>query len=121
MVDLNLLDEVLVFLKKRGESGFSFSSGSIYLSKEKDKYLPSALDKLIKDGFAYTKVGKTYTQYFITFDGLIALDECNSKPYKAKKESEKRKKCWERVKLFAVLVNALIVLLFTILTFIYKD
>lgn len=86
-----------------------------------------AWEQLTKDGYAYSTdrensaTSKT-TRFFITISGLRAIETCpfflRGKPYKWKIVQGYISIIWKIATIVAILLNALIVLLFTYLTYI---
>lgn len=89
--------------------------------------LVKAWDQLERDGFVYStrKVkdnGDSDVRYFISINGLLALENCpiwfRNRPYKWKAAKEKLGFYWKIACIIAVLINAIVVLAFTYLTYI---
>ncbi|WP_242927345.1 hypothetical protein [Pontibacter vulgaris] len=124
-MNIDFLDRVLLYMKEH--TSFSASRESVPEFKdEDDELLATALQKLEKDGYVYTttsvfKSGNTNTTYHISYDGLLALESCpnswRNRPYRWGVQKEKLNGIWSITKIVAVVVNALIVLIFTYLTY----
>ncbi|MCW3168932.1 hypothetical protein OMO38_10400 [Chryseobacterium sp. 09-1422] len=126
-MDINFLDKTLRFLYTC-KSGYTFTKDQPpQYSDEEYKFLKPALEKLIKDGYAnkvstQSSATKNFIHtYNISFEGILALSNDGGQPYAEQKKKEYIIKIWNVFKIIAVAVNAIVVLLFTILTFMYKD
>ena len=122
---IDFLDKALLYLKEKGPFAESKSNLPEFTEKEND-LLTRAFYRLEKDGYVYSNTrisssGNKSVTFFISFDGLLALENCpfiwEDRPYKWKSAKEKIAIIWSIVKIVAVVVNALAVLLFTYLTY----
>lgn len=120
-----VLDIALNYLKS--QSIFS-DDLSVELGKSnlEPKIIVRAWEKLAKDGYAYTE--KTQhsehnqsIRYFITFDGLQVLSDSpfpyKGKPYEWARKKIHLKRLWTITSVLAIVINAIIVLVFTYLTY----
>lgn len=115
MINYDFLDKALIYLKETEGWNKAFSHDSRF-SEEQNKYLFQAFKKMETDGYVYSKE-TNITNFYISFNGIIALGEFDNAPYKTKKNIELRNKIWEYVKILAVVINAIVILAFTILTY----
>jgi len=119
------LDEALLFLKDESVFGSEDYSRKNRSDLEAN-LIVRALSKLEKDGFAYSektvKDNNSSTRYFISFDGLLALENAplfwKNQPYEYLNAKEKFHVIWSLIKVLAIILNGLIVLVFTYLTYI---
>lgn len=123
MVDINLLDKTLNYIHKKGGLPLS-EDDNPHFTKEENEYLQQAAQRLQKDGFA--KSNDRGNQFFITFDGLLALDETfllrnRNRPYKRMRAMSGWKNAWLFVKVVALTLNGLALLILAILTFFFKS
>ncbi|MCU7615642.1 hypothetical protein NZ698_00410 [Chryseobacterium sp. PBS4-4] len=87
--------------------------------KEQNDSLFAAYRKMEKDGFTYSVYTKI-TTFYISLDGIIALQESGGMPYQEKAKKERLLKYWNVAKIVAVAINAAVVLFYTIMSF-YKN
>lgn len=87
-----------------------------------------AWEKLERDGLAYKTEAESFPnsksiRYYITLDGVMAIENCpilfKGKPYKWKAAQKYITASSKVTVVIAVVINALIVLLFTYLTYIH--
>jgi hypothetical protein len=86
-----------------------------------------AWKKLEKDGFAYVKEtevkpNNTSIRFYITFDGVLAIENCpllfKGRPYRWQATKNKLEFLWKIVSLLAIVINGLVILAFAYLTYI---
>lgn len=122
---IKALDIALNYLKS--QSIFSDDlSVKLGESNLEPKIIVRAWEKLVKDGYAYTEKTQNSEhhqsiRYFITFEGLQALLD-SPFPYKGKPYEWTRKKIHLKrlssiISVLAIVVNAIVVLIFTYLTY----
>jgi len=125
---IDFLDRALFYMKQR-TSFISTKSDVPEFTPEENKLLVRALYKLEKDGYIYTNTnsddkGNKRVTFFISFDGLLALENSpffwKNKPYRWQGFRQKLKVVWSITKIVAVIINAIIILVFTYLTYIKK-
>jgi len=124
---VDFLDKALLFLKNESAFGPGDYKRPVFPEVEK-KLLVRAFYKLEKDGFAYSEKtengGNTSHRFFISFDGLLALENCPAKwenrPYRWTATKENIDSTWTVVKTVGIIINAIVILLFTYLTYINK-
>jgi len=124
---VDFLDKALLFLKNESAFGLVDYKRPVFPEVEK-KLLVRAFYKLEKDGFAYSEKkesdGNTSQRFFISFDGLLALESCPTKwknrPYRWSAIKENIDSTWTVTKTIGIIINAIVILLFTYLTYINK-
>jgi hypothetical protein len=119
------LDRALLYIKN--ESSFSETKTDLEeFTKDENKLLVRAFYKLEKDGYVYSSSsessGNTSVRFFISFDGLLALENTpklwKNRPYRYNKFKQSLNTFWTVTKIIAVIINALAILVFTWLTYI---
>ncbi len=107
----------------------SFKATKSYVSDftaQENKLLVRAFYKLEKDGYVYTNTkvddkGNQRTTFYISFDGLLALENSpfiwKNKPYRWNANKQILNTIWTIAKIIAIIINALIILIFTYLTY----
>ncbi|MBB5440619.1 hypothetical protein HDC92_004322 [Pedobacter sp. AK017] len=123
---VNLLDIALNELKDSGP--FADETSQQLKNSEIDKKLIArAWQHLEKDGLAYTEKKQDSPNHFtnriyITLEGILAIEACPSiykgRPYKWKEVKANLATTWKVASLIAVIINALIIIIFTYLTYI---
>jgi len=95
--------------------------------KVEPKLVARAWEQLIKDGFVFSQQQEhgphhKTTRYYISLDGVIAIESCpfflKGRPYKWKAVQNYLSLAWKVITVIAILLNAVIVLVFTYLTYI---
>jgi|GEM_PF-3421813 hypothetical protein len=123
---IDLLDIALNELKDSGPFADEISQ------KQKDseidkKLIARAWQHLEKDGFAYSEnkqqtPNHSTTRIYITLEGILAIEGCPSiykgRPYKWQALKANLTTAWKLVSLTAIVINALIIIVFTYLTYI---
>jgi len=120
----DFLDKALLMLKEESPFGPTDYVRPRYSSEEK-KLLRRAFYKLEKDGYAFsektTSPNLTDIRFYISYDGLLALEDCPSRwqnrPYTWASHKKNQDAIWTVAKTAAVAINALVVLYFTYLTY----
>lgn len=112
MVDINFLDKLLNYLRENDGIGLSDSFDTDF-TKEENKYLRQAAERLENDGYAQS-IGKY--QFFITFDGLIALDETflgkyKNQPYKRIQIKSRWNNAWLAIKVVVTVIHGVALLI----------
>lgn len=123
---VTVLDTSLNVLKSFGP--FADDSSRSFVDDDLDKTaIARAWKQLEKDGYVYseetiTDPHKKSVRYFITFDGLLAIENCpfflQGKPYRWKVVKTNLNLFWKVICIMAVILNAIIILIFTYLTYI---
>lgn len=131
-ITIETLDNTLFILKEVSVFGSLNYSFPKYSETENELFI-RACNKLEKDGFVYSKTtsavnkttskfNNTVKRYFISMDGLLALETAplywRNKPYRYSKFKESLNTTWTVTKTVAVIVNAVVILIFTYLTYI---
>ena len=118
---LEFLDKTLLSIKDESV----FRSEDYIKEKRSDKEVQLYLrtwHKLEKDGFVYYKNTDTSTRIYISFEGLLALENTpfffKNKPYQYLKFKMTSNDVWNFFKILAVGANALFILFFIYLTYI---
>lgn len=123
---INILDTALNVLKSYGPFEDEGSREFIDTGIDK-KIIVRAWKHLEKDGLAYSthvvnSETNSATKYFISFDGLLAIEDCpayyKGRPYKWKAVRRNLGQLWKLCSIIAVIINALIIMVFTYLTYI---
>jgi len=122
----DLMDVSLNKLKADGP--FADEHSTMFKDIEIDPTLVvRAWEQLITDGYVYSKTqevskNETSIRFYITLEGVIAIESCpfflKGRPYKWKVVQSYISIAWKVTTVVAVLANALIVLIFTYLTYI---
>jgi len=116
-----ILDTSINVLKSYGPFADKISNKHKITNIDK-KLIARGWIQLEKDGFAYSKVNGNSTRYFISFDGLLALENCPmiyaGRPYKWKAIKVRLNTIWRVISIVAIIFNALVILLFTYWTYI---
>ena len=124
---LKNLDNMLLILKEKEEISLSL----IYLEEQTEPLILSdtvesilqlsQLAKLSADEYAYKVVNeKNEYKFQINYNGIIALETNDNKPYQRNYDSQKRKKVWEVVKIIAIVLNAIALLILSYLQIIHQ-
>jgi len=123
---IDLLDIALNELKDSGP--FADQSSQKLKDSEIDKKLIArAWLHLEKDGFAYSEnkqqtPNHSTTRVYITLEGILAIENCPSiykgRPYRWKVVKANLTTVWKLMSLIAIIINALIIIIFTYLTYI---
>ncbi|CAM3555669.1 MULTISPECIES: hypothetical protein [Elizabethkingia] len=128
MINIDFLDRALNYLSDCN-SYFESKDDIEEFTEQENEVLPKAYDHLVKDGYAYSrkktsKSGFETETFYISFEGLLALETApklyKRKPYKWRKVKNDLNTIWSIVKICAVLINAIVILVFTYLTYMNK-
>lgn len=124
---IDFLDKALLYIKNK--SAFIATKSNIpEFTEQENKLLVRAFHKLEKDGYVYSKETTptnthTITTFYISFDGLLALESSpfiwKNRPYRWNANKQILNTIWTIAKIIAIIINALIILIFTYLTY-YK-
>lgn len=127
-ITIDFLDKALLFIR---EKRVFTPSQKIWeeFSEQENKILVRAMYKLEKDGYVYTQPARftahgasvnESTTFFISFDGLLALENTpfisRNKPYKWKRIKGIINTIWEIAKIIMIVLNALAIIYFSYLT-----
>lgn len=114
MDHINFLDRVLLWLSTRESFTITKDDISVF-SPEENEFLPQAVRKLEKDGYAYAIGVPAKSEFKISFEGKLALvntsDKFKNKPYNYKLHKEKIADRKNKIKNVAVVANAIIALI----------
>lgn len=125
---IDFLDKALLYIKTQA-SFMPSKSGVPEFTPDENKLLVRAFYKLEKDGYVYTDTrtddkGNKRVTFYISFDGLLALENSpliwKNKPYRWNKSKQVLNTIWTAAKIIAIIINALIILIFTYLTYYNK-
>lgn len=119
MIDFKFLDAALRHLFT-SDSWNRANSDLPQFDKDQNKLLYEAYLKMEKDGYVYSKVVANTKTFYISFDGILFVQESGGMPYTEKKKKEKLKYYWDIAKIVSVAINAAIVLFYTIMAY-YKN
>lgn len=129
MITIDFLDKALLYIKNQATFVQTKSDVPEFTPAE-NKLLVRAFYKLEKDGYVYsdTKIddkGNKSVRFYISFDGLLALENSpfiwKNRPYRWNANKQRLNTIWTVVKIVAIIINALIILIFTYLTYYNKS
>lgn len=122
---IDFLDKALLYIKN--QASFTSTKSDIpEFTEQENKLLVRAFYKLEKDGYVYTnkkadEKGNESVRFYISFDGLLALENgpliWKNRPYRWNANKRTINTIWNVVKIIAVIINAIIILIFTYLTY----
>lgn len=125
---IDFLDKALCYIANHA----SFTPTKFFIpefTKPENELLVRAFYKLEKDGYVYSKTtkddkGNERVTFYISFDGLLALENSpflwKNRPYQWKKKKQALNTACNVTKIVAIVINSLIVMYFTYLTY-YKS
>lgn len=126
---IHILDIALNELKYQGPFDDGIPEKLVNTGVDK-KIIARAWKHLEKDGLVYsnhTKNSETSStiRYYMSFEGLLAIENCpifyKSRPYKWKSAKATLGLIWRLCSIIAIIINALIIIIFTYLTFIKQN
>ena len=129
MTTIDFLDKALLYIKSQ-VSFIPTRSEIPEFTPDENKLLPRAFYKLEKDGYVYTDTktdekGNKSVRFYISFDGLLALESSSliwkNRPYRWNKNKQVLTAVWTAAKIIAITINAIIILIFTYLTYYNKS
>lgn len=113
------LDIALLILKKESVFGGKVSQKSNYSETDR-KLIARAWQKLEKDAFVYSTKSDNGVRYFISMDGLLAIENApwpwKNKPYQYARFKERINIAWTVAKTLAIILNSIALLAFSYLT-----
>jgi hypothetical protein len=108
--NLDLLDRTLLQAKR--DTTTTTAHGTRVMSEKEIELIEKAFYKLQKDGFIQPETSESH----ITFNGLLALEECpwpyRNRPYRWAKAKQNIKLYWEIGKVIVITLNAVLLLIF---------
>jgi hypothetical protein len=124
---IDFLDKALMYIKNQA-SFIPTKSDVPEFTEQENRLLVRAFYKLEKDGYVYTDTkvddkGNKTVRFYISFDGLLALENnpffWKNRPYRWNANKKKLDTIWTVAKIIAIIINAIIIIVFTYLTY-YK-
>ncbi len=122
---IDFLDKALLHIKNQA-SFIPTKSDAPEFTAQENKLLVRAFYKLEKDGYVYTDAkvddkGNKRVTFYISFDGLLALENSpfiwRNRPYRWNANKQILNTIWTVAKFIAIIINALIIIIFTYLTY----
>jgi hypothetical protein len=115
---INFLDRALLYIKT--QASFTPTKSEVpEFTQQENRLLVRALYKLEKDGYVYTNTrvdekGNKSVTFFISFDGLLALERSpifwKNRPYRWGKNKELLTTIWRVAKIILIVLNSLAIL-----------
>jgi len=122
MIDINLLDKALQYLDQKKIVCLTKNPEPRFNTDEME-YLYAAFMRLTKDGYASNP---ERLDFKISMAGALALQEryfllFRGRPYRGAKFKKGMDNLWQIVKIIAAVINAIVLLILALLTFVFKD